>query len=309
VAKDLPIKVGMTVRSRSSIGYRVLQFLGSGGNSLVFLVLAMNGQTHGVLFALKVFTRLSKPERLDRFEQEAEFLRECTHPAIMRIYDSGTYDHKVTDRTERYPFVIVDYLPQTLDQLISGLTTTAERVSYTLQLLSALAYLDHHNPSVVHRDVKPKNIFVKGRSCVLGDFGLMKFLNENDGIDREIYREAAGPGMPYYHRSPDLVAYAKGEAELTTKSDVFQLGLVVAELFTGTNPAQPPKDILDPVVLRGLEPPNISGALGSGIHELVQLMLIFDERDRPRAVDLIDRWEGIFREIVDRSHDLNGRVF
>ena len=281
MVKDLPIEVGTTVRSRSSINYRVLQFLGEGGNSLVFLVLALNGETHGVLFALKVFTRLSKPQRLDRFEQEAEFLRVCAHPAIMRIYDNGTYDHKVADRTERCPFVIVDYLPQTLDQLISGTATTAERVSYTLQLLSALAYLDHHNPSVVHRDVKPKNIFVKGRSCVLGDFGLMKFLNEHDGIDREIYREAAGPGMPYYHRSPDLVAYAKGEAELTTKSDVFQLGLVVAEMFTGINPSEPPKDILDPVVLRKLVAPNISGALGFGIHELIQQMLIFDEQKRP----------------------------
>ena len=303
MAEGLPIVVGTTVRSRSAINYRVLQFLGSGGNSLVFLVLALNGVTHGVLFALKVFTKLSKPQRLDRFEQEAEFLRVCTHPAIMRIYDNGTY----LEMGERYPFVIVDYLPQTLDQLISRTTTTAERVSYTLQLLSALAYLDHQNPSVVHRDVKPKNIFVKGRSCVLGDFGLMKFLNEHDDIDREIYREAAGPGMPYRHRSPDLVAYAKGEAQLTTKSDVFQLGLVVAEMFTGTNPSEPPKDILDPVILNQLGP--ISGARGLGIRELIQQMLLFDEQKRPRAVDLVDLWEGIFREVVTRSHDLDGRVF
>lgn len=303
MAEGLPIVVGTTVRSRSAINYRVLQILGSGGNSLVFLVLALNGETHGVLFALKVFTKLSKPQRLERFEQEAEFLRVCTHPAIMRIYDNGTYP----DKWERYPFVIVDYLPQTLDQLISRTTTTAERVSYTLQLLSALAYLDHHNPSVVHRDVKPKNIFVKGRSCVLGDFGLMKFLNENDDIDREIYREAAGPGMPYYYRSPDLVAYAKGEAQLTTKSDVFQLGLVVAEMFTGTNPSEPPKEILDPVILHQLGP--ISGALGLRIQELIQQMLLFDEQKRPRAVDLVDPWEGIFREVVTQSHDLDGRVF
>jgi serine/threonine protein kinase len=190
----------------------------------------------------------------------------------------------MADRTERYPFVIVDYLPQTLDRLISATTTTAERVSYTLQLLSALAYLDHHNPPVVHRDVKPKNIFVKGRSCVLGDFGLMKFLNEDDGIDREIYREAVGPGMPYSHRSPDLVAYAKGEAELTTKSDVFQLGLVVAEMFTGMNPSEPPKSILDPVVLRQLEQPNISGPLGLAIHKLIEQMLIFDEQKLSRIM-------------------------
>ena len=307
MAEGLPIEVGTMVRSRAAINYRVLQFLGSGGNSLVFLVLALNGETHGVLFALKIFTKLSKPTRLDRFEQEADFLRACAHPAIMRIYDNGTLSPKVEEGIKRYPFVIVDYLPQTLDQLISRTTTTAERVSYTLQLLSALAYLEHHNPSVVHRDVKPKNIFVKGRSCVLGDFGLMKFLNEHDDIDREIYREAVGPGMPYYYRSPDLVAYAKGEAPLTTKSDVFQLGLVVAEMFTGMNPSERPQDILDPVVLHEIG--SISGALGLRIHELIEAMLLFDVQKRPRAVDLVDPWEGIFREVVTRCHDLDGRVF
>jgi serine/threonine protein kinase len=187
----------------------------------------------------------------------------------MRIYDNGTYPEK----GEKYPFLIVDYLPQTLDQLILRTMTTAERVSYTLQLLSALAYLDHHNPPVVHRDVKPKNIFVKGRSCVLGDFGLMKFLNEDSDIDREIYRDIAGPGMPYYYRSPD---------QLTTKSDVFQLGLVVAEMFTGKNPSEPPKEILDPVKLNELGP--ISSARGLGIHELIQQMLLFDENKRPELL-------------------------
>jgi serine/threonine protein kinase len=305
----LLIEVGTTIRSLNAINYRIVQSLGAGGNSLVYLALALNGEAHGVLFALKVFTRVSKPKRLERFQQEAEFLRKCTHPSIMRIYDNGVYHPGTGNDAVRYPFVIVDYLPETLDQAMRKPMTTAERVSYTLQLLSALCYLEHYNPPIVHRDIKPKNIFVKGRSCVLGDFGLMKFLDgeRETKAEREIYRQAAGPGMPYAYRSPDLVAYAKGEGDLSAKSDVFQLGLVIAEMFTGVNPSRRPKTLLEPVRLLGVR--HISCSVGLTVQSLIQKMLLMDPPQRPSAVSLLDPWEGIFREVVSHSHQLNGRVF
>jgi serine/threonine protein kinase len=89
---------------------------------------------------------------------------------------------------------------------------------------------------VVHRDIKPKNIFLKGQSFVLGDFGLIKLLNGHDEADHNIFKESVGFGMPYFYRTPDLIAYGKRESGITTKSDVFQLGLVAIELFTGRNP-------------------------------------------------------------------------
>jgi len=48
---------------------------------------------------------------------------------------------------------------------------------------------------VVHRDIKPHNIFVKGASAVLGDFGLMKLLDGNAEADREIFEESVGQGQ------------------------------------------------------------------------------------------------------------------
>ena len=185
--------------------------------------------------------------------------------------------------------------------------TTAERVSHTLQLLSALAYLDQSNPPVIHRDVKPKNIFVKGRSCVLGDFGLMKFLNQDDETDREIYGDRARTGMPFFHRTPDLVAYLREGTPLTTKTDIFQLGLVIAEVFTGRNPEITAENITDQVDLERLK--FIPGVLGMRIRELIESMLESEPGRRPSAADLIDPWEGVFREVVDRCHQLNGRVF
>lgn len=307
MANQIDIKIGQRIRSRLGVNYRILQLLGAGGNSFVYLVLALNHQYRGVLFALKLFTRLSEPQRLKTFWQEAEFLRNCNHPSIMRIYDNGVFTVGTEGEAKNYPFVIAEYLPKTMQDLIRGTTTTAERVSYTLQLLSALTFLDQHNPSVVHRDIKPKNIFVKGRSCVLGDFGLMKFLDGEDETDRHMYRENVGPGMPFFYRTPDLVTYAKEKRVLTTKSDVFQLGLVIAQIFTGRNPEKKAQDFLDPVKLEPLG--EVPGALQTTIRDLIENMLALDPESRPAAHSLIDPWEGLFREVVDRCHQLDGRVF
>lgn len=304
------IDVGTRISAQSGTDYHVLQFLGAGGNSVVHLALATSGRYRGVAFALKFFTRLSEPERLARFEREMAFLQECSHPSIMSVYDSGVYYGR--GEAKGFPFVVVEYLPETMSRLMRGPMATAERVSHTLQLLSALTYLHQHNPPVVHRDIKPQNIFIKRTSCVLGDFGLIKLLDENsesDELDLEILKESVGPGMPFFYRTPDLVAYAKGDIPITTKSDVFQLGLVVAEMFTGKNPQKKADDILDNVELDTLKFVAPSGALGKRVRDLIGSMLEFDPESRPSAQDLIDPWEGLFLEVVKRCSELNGRVF
>lgn len=300
------------VQARSGVYYRNLQWLGSGGNAEVYLTLALNDQFRGVLFALKIFLRTSDEVRSERFLQETEFLKTCDHPSIMRVYDDGTYEHRQGNLAEEYPFVVAEYLPKTLHNIMQEGSSSVERVSYTLQLLSGLAYLDQLDPKVVHRDIKPKNIFVKGKSCVLGDFGLMKFVeNEVEGEeeteDVEIYKESIGPRMPFFYRTPDLVAYAKNEAALSTISDVYQLGLVVAHLFTGWNPQKRAENFLDPIELENIG--FIPGALHSTVRDLIGAMLEQDPGERMSPADLIDGWDGVFRETVDLSNRLDGRVF
>src|SRR5439155_22081524 len=155
-----------------------LQSLGAGGNAAAFLAVATGGENKGIPFALKVFRRLSKPEWRDNFLREIAFLKTCSHPAILRVFDEGIYlaDH---------PFVVAEYLPKTLESVIrADSATVVEKVSFTLQLLSALAYLADPSRSVVHRDIKTSNVFIKGQSCVLGDFGLLKRVTPADEEDR-----------------------------------------------------------------------------------------------------------------------------
>lgn len=182
------------------------------------------------------------------------------------------------------------------------------KLSYALQLVSALSYLSSLEPPVIHRDIKPENIFIKGGSCVLGDFGLLKRL---DGVatmdDAEIVKSSIGVGMPYYYRTPDLVNYLAAGAALTDRTDVFQLGLVLAEMFTSRNPLKVPQTFTDPIELEPLG--WVDGGFGARVASQIRRMLEPDPTIRPAANQLIDGWEGVFRDAVDAAIELDGRAF
>ncbi len=308
MADFFPLDVGQSIRAHSDTWYKNVQVLGHGGNASAFLALATSGTHKGVLFAIKVFRKLSSPTRRDAFLQEIEYLKAANHPSVMKVYDAGIFLRKSAEGDIEFPFVAAEYLPKTLAEIIrTGNSSMPERISFALQLLSGLSYLAARQPAVIHRDIKPQNIFVKGGSCVLGDFGLMKFVDTDDDADREIMKESELPGMPFYYRTPDLIAYARKEAGITPKSDVFQLGLVLAELFTGWNPAKRPESILDNLELAPLS--HVPGALGNGIAALLKRMLVLDPNARESASDLMDGWHGVMDEAVERAHSLEGRVF
>jgi len=293
---------GQGIQASSGTWYKNLQLLGTGGNAETYLVVATSGNFKGVPFAMKAFTKVWQEERRKSFLDEVAFLKGCNHPSIMRVYDDGVF-------AEEHPFLVAEYLPNTLERVIrADNSTTTEKVSFTLQLLSALAYLATLAPPIIHRDIKPRNIFVKGRSCVLGDFGLLKREGvAGDEGDREAFKESIGVGMPFRYRTPDLIAYLNDGVPPTTKSDVFQLGLVVAELFTGWNPLKRSQKVSDPVVLDELG--NISGALSAGIANLISRMLILSPEQREPASKFIDPWQGVFLDSAKRAHGLEGRVF
>lgn len=217
-------KFGLSLQpqlSRTDYYYKNIQRLGTGGNSVVYLALATSGPNQGNFFAVKIFRKLAQKERRERFLEETEFLKKCDHPSIMRVYDDGVFQAN----NETYPLVIAEYLPYTLDQIIrAGEASLVEKLGYTLQLLSGLTYLANLETPVIHRDIKPQNIFIRRRSCVLGDFGLMKKVDREEELDRDIFKASTGAGMPFLYPTPDLVSYARNEADISTKSDVFQLG-------------------------------------------------------------------------------------
>jgi serine/threonine protein kinase len=295
------------VRARSGESYRVVDFLGHGGNANVYLVETVSGVHRGVLFALKLFREINDEPRLGRFRREAAFLLTCDHPAVMHVYDGGEVTDDAADGTKTYPYMVVEYIPKTLEVAFRAGLTLVEKIACALQLLSGLQYLSSLRPQVVHRDIKPQNIFLRGRACVLGDFGLMKLIGEPEVRDIEYLVESTGPRLPRYYRSPDLVSYCRGEAELTVQSDIFQLGLVLARLFTGSSPLRPCKRLLSNVRLSEFEVQH--GSLSTPIKGILDRMLVFDPGQRPSVAELLELWEGPFIQAVDMSHDLQGCIF
>ncbi len=251
---------------------------------------------------MKIFRRLSKPEWRENFQEEIKFLQGRDHPAVMRVYDEGLY-------LEQHPFVVAEYLPSTLGTEMKSRPKMVEKIAYALQMLSALEYLASDDVSVVHRDIKPENIFIKGGSCGVGDFGLIKRTksSRDPEFDKDLVQASVGPRMPRSYRTPDLVAYLQGGPDPTVNSDVYQLGLVLAELFGGANIQKPmSSEFTDPIELN---PFFIPGSLGKPIKDLIGLMLDENRDERPEAAELLPQWQDLFLDAGRRADALDGRVF
>jgi len=121
----------------------------------------------------------------------------------MRVFDTGVF-------YGQHPFLVAEYLPRTMFQITrADSASVTVKISFAMQLLSALVYLESLEKPVIHRDIKPQNIFIKGNSCVLGDFGLMKWAGLESAEDKEVFKESFDVGMPARYRTPDQVAYLK----------------------------------------------------------------------------------------------------
>lgn len=297
------LKFGDVLKTELST-YQVLQFLGSGGSSETYLVVTTEGFHAGTPYAARLFYCLDRDERRITFLQETEFLKTTNHPGILRIIDSEIYMNK-------YPFMIAEYWGKTLRDVIKSADVNITiKLFYAVQIISALVFLSQQVPPVVHRDIKPENIFIKELSCVLGDFGLAKKLTTDmHEDDRSLpLKLSAGPGMPIKYRTPDLVDYANNIHPLTIATDVFQAGLVLAELFTGRNPEKrvSRNRILSPVELNNIDP--IAGDFGAPITNLLEGMLKIDPAERQSADSLLPAWLSLLIEAAKRKVRLDGWV-
>ncbi len=275
---EFSLRVGQSLRARSSQWYRTVKHLGDGKSASAYLALKTSGLDRGTFYAIKIIREPFDVTRVEDFELEIAALADLDHPVIMRIDDVGTY----TWTGGRHPFYVCRYYTETLASRIQIGIELGLKLAFTIQLLSALKHLAER--SIIHCDIKPANIYVSGFDCVLADFGLARFTRDESG-------RPLGPSLHHY-RTPDIVESYRGGARLTVKSDVFQLGLVVAEMFTGQNPCQHAESGLDDVVLSPV--PQVDGPLGAKIDGAIALMLERDTYTRFTATYLIDIWQSIY---------------
>ncbi|MBD3674224.1 MAG: serine/threonine protein kinase [Planctomycetaceae bacterium] len=199
--------------------YRIVSMVGKGGMGEVYRA---DDLKLGHTVALKFLPpELSEdPKRLEYFLNEVRLTRQISHPNVCRVYDIGEVDGQ--------QFLSMEYIDgEDLNLLLRriGKLPHDKGVEIAQQICAGLAAA--HEKGVLHRDLKPANIMLDGRGQVrITDFGLAKL-----AVDVE---EGEIAGTPAYMAPEQLT---RGQA--TIQSDLFSLGLILHEIFTGKSVLKP----------------------------------------------------------------------
>jgi hypothetical protein len=194
--------------------YRILGLLGRGGMGEVYRALDL---ILSQPVALKFLTQAAHTGEaaLARFRNEVRIARQVSHPNVCRVYDIGVI--------EGQHFLSMEYVDgEDLSSLLRriGRLPVDKALEFTRRICAGLAAA--HERGVLHRDLKPANIMIDGRGQVrITDFGLAALATEVQAGDIR-------SGTPGY-MSPEQ----KTGREVTTRSDLYSLGLVLHEMFTG----------------------------------------------------------------------------
>jgi len=194
--------------------YRVLGRIGAGAMGEVYRAEDLTlDQPVALKFLPEAFGRA--PHRRQRFLQEVKLARQVAHPNVCRVYDVGEVDGQL--------FLSMEYvdgrdLASTLRSI--GRFPQEKALEIARQLCAGLAAL--HDRHVLHRDLKPANVMLDDAGRVrITDFGLAGAADQVTGAD-------VRSGTPLYMAPEQL----EGQ-EVTERSDIYALGLVLYEVFTG----------------------------------------------------------------------------
>lgn len=261
--------------------YRVVREIGRGGMGLVFEAVRDDDQ-----FSKRVALKVAPWSRIgdgvyERFLQERQILAQLEHPKIARLLDGGT-EHGV-------PYIALEYVegePITTycDKHALGVAARVQLFRLVCQAVDAA-----HSQLVVHRDIKPGNILVtEDGTPKLLDFGIAKLLEPSADPNATTGEAVWTPNFA----SPEQV---RG-GPITTRTDVYGLGLVLYELLTGqpgqaadtSSPAAFERSVCDVVpAVPSLRTPGHGRALRGDLDTIVMTAIAKEPAKRYASVDAL----------------------
>jgi len=202
--------------------YQILEEIGRGGMGVIYR--ARQRHSRRIVALKRILSHhADAQETLARFRREAEAVASLDHPNILPIYE-------VSEGEDGLPFFSMKYAPG--GSLLEAKTALRNEPRRCVELMAKVARaVEHaHLGGILHRDLKPGNVMLDSRAePLVSDFGLAKWLDTASDLTRTLTIF----GTPGYI-APEQVKGARGS--LTAAADVYSLGAILFDLFTGRPP-------------------------------------------------------------------------
>src|SRR5262245_22701508 len=197
--------------------YRILGLLGRGGMGEVYRA---DDLKLGQAVALKFLpAQVENDEgRLQRVLNEVKVARQISHPNVCRVYDVGEVDG--------HHYLSMEYVDgEDLASLLRRIGRLPQDKAVQISRELCMGLLAAHEQGILHRDLKPSNVMIDGRGrAKIADFGLATLADEIGAAE-------LCAGTPAY-----MAPEQRAGKEVTVRSDIYSLGLVLYELTTGKAP-------------------------------------------------------------------------
>ena len=246
------IRLTMTLAGGKKLdGYEVVGLVGTGGMGEVYRARDPALKREVAIKVLPSFVSRD-PDRLHRFEQEAQAAAALNHPNILAVYQFGVF--------EGAPYLVSELLEgSTLREVLRHSAIPIRKaIDYGVQIAHGLAAA--HDKGIVHRDLKAENLFVtKHRRVKILDFGLAKLTQRQPDSDGDAATLTAGtdPGMVMGTAGYTSLEQVRG-APVDHRTDIFALGAILYEMLTGKRAFQRSTSAETMTAILNDDPPSIS---------------------------------------------------